>query len=244
MTDRAVQDEIIRYLADATARSRSQFPTHVSASEASKAARFAHFLARRYYRDRLSRSFRYSHRFSKQTGRTAEEVVDKTEFDQFLRECVMGSLRSSRAVGEMARAHLMAAPPPGPWWPELLEYEYCYFLQAATSERASHADRPAPAVSAVCRRFEWALPKILPSLRAGEPVDDRFRHEVILLFSRTTTARIYVVEMEAALASVFHATNAVRSVREIAELSGMSVDQARQALEALRGIGAVQERDN
>ncbi len=244
MTDRAVQDEIIRYLADATARSQSQFPTHVSASEAPKAARFAHFLARRYYRDRLGRSFRYSHGFRKQTRRTAEEVVDRAEFEPFLRECVMGSLQSSRSVGEIARAHLMAAPPPGPWWPELLEYEYCYFLQAATSERASHADRPAPAVSAVCRRFEWALPKVLPFLRAGEPVDDRFRHEVLLLFSRTTTARICVVEVEEALASVFRATNAVHSVGEIAELSGMSIEEARHGLEALRGIGAVQGPDN
>ena len=124
MSDRAVQDEIIRYLAYATARTQSQFGTQISANEAPKAARFAHFLARRYYRDRLARSFRYSHRLRSDTGRTAGQVVDGRDFDPFLRECVIGSLASARTVGQMALAHLSVVPPPRPWWKELLDYEY------------------------------------------------------------------------------------------------------------------------
>ncbi|MFZ3210779.1 MAG: hypothetical protein WA188_04635, partial [Terriglobales bacterium] len=140
MSDRAVQDEVIRYLADANVRAQVPHGAPISAGEAAKAAQFAHFLARRYYRDRLARSFRYSHRLRKQTGRIAEEVVDGAEFDRFLSQCVMSSLESAQRVGEMARAHLTLAPPPAAWWPDLLDYEYAYFLQAATAERGASGD--------------------------------------------------------------------------------------------------------
>ncbi len=239
MADRAVQDEIIRYLADANARAQGRRGGPISVGEAAKAVQFAHFLARRYYRDRLARSFRYSHRLRMQTGRIAEEVVDFAEFDQFLHACVMGSLGSARRVGEMARVHLTAAPQPGPWWPELLDYEYNYFLQAATSQPPPKSERPAPGLSTVCRQFTWALPEMLPRLRAGEAIGDDLRREVTLLFSRTEAGRIYVVEMEATVDRVFHATDGVRSVEEIAESVGSGVQQVCQALEALVEIGAV-----
>jgi hypothetical protein len=238
MSDRAVQDEVIRYLADGKVRVQRGAP--ISAREAGKAAQFAHFLARRYYRDRLARSFRYSHRFRTQTGRVAEEVVDYAEFDRFLIECVMGSLESARRVGEMARAYLTALPSPGAWWPDLLEYEYAYFLQAATAEREESPQRPSPGVSAVCWRFTWALPEMLPRLRAGEAIDDDLRREVTLLFSRTHAGRIYVVEVEPTMERVFCATNGHRTVEEIAEAVGVPPNQARALLASLESIGAVQ----
>jgi len=239
MSDRAVQDEVIRYLADAHVRAQKPRATAISAGEAVKAAQFAHFLARRYYRDRLARSFRYSHRFRRQTGRIAEEVVDAEEFDRFLRQCVMGSLESARRVGEMARAHLDGAPAPGPWWPELLGYEYAYFLQTATAERGASLDRPSPGVSAVCRRFSWALPEMLPRMRSGEAIGDDLRREVTLLFSRTREGRIYVVEVQLQLENIFLAVDGSRTPEQIAAAAGVADKQARQALVVLNTIGAV-----
>ena len=240
MNDRAVQDEIIRYLADARVRAPEEHGAPISASEAAKAARFAHFLARRYYRDRLARSFRYSHRFRAQTRRIVEEVVDTLEFDHFLNECVMGSFDAAQRVGEMALAHLRAAPAPGAWWAELLDYEYCYFLQAATSERAASSGHPAPGVSAVCRRFAWALPEMLPRLRTGEAIHDDLRREVALLFSRTHAGRIYVVEVEPELERVFRASDGQRNVEGIAAVAGVPVEQATPILRSLAEVGAVQ----
>jgi len=240
MGDRAVQDEVIRYLADANVRAQGPRQGPISAGEAAKAAQFAHFLARRYYRDRLARSFRNSHRFRKQTGRIAEEVVDGAEFDQFLTDCVMGSLESAQRVGEMARAHLSAEPPLDAWWPDLLDYEYAYFLQAATAERGASGDRPSPGVSALCRRFAWALPEMLPRLRAGEAIGDDLRCEATLLFSRTHAGRIYVVELEPEVENVFRATDGHRTENEIAEATGIPTEQAHSMLALLAGIGAVQ----
>jgi len=237
MSDRGVQDEIIRYLADAGARGHASAP--IPASEAVKAARFAHFLARRYYRDRLARSFRYSHRFFGQTRRSAEQVVDSAEFDRFLSACVLGSLKSAQRVGEMAQAHL-AASMPGPWWPDLLDYECAYFLQAATAEQGASAERPLPGVSAVCRRFAWALPGMLPRLREGKEIGDDLRREVTLLFSRTHTGRVYVVEVEPELETLFRATDGRRSMDEIAAATGIPAEQARALFASLQGIGAVE----
>ncbi len=240
MSDRTVQDEVIRYLADANVRTQGPDAVPISVGEAAKAAQFAHFLARRYYRDRLARSFRYSHRFRKQTGRIAEEVVDSAEFDRFLSDCVMGSLESAQRVGEMARAHLTAEPRSAAWWPDLLDYEYAYFLQAATAERGASGDRPSPGLSALCRRFAWALPEMLPRLRAGEAIDNDLRREATLLFSRTHAGRIYVVEVEPELERVFRATDGRRTENEIAEATGLPAEQARTMLALLAGIGAVQ----
>jgi len=240
MSDRAVQDEVIRYLADANVRAQGSHGGPISVGEAAKAAQFAHFLARRYYRDRLARSFRYSHRFRKPTGRIAEEVVDGKEFDQFLADCVMGSLESAQRVGKMACAHLSTAPASGAWWPDLLDYEYAYFLQAATAECGASGDRPAPGLSAVCRRFAWALPEMLPRLRSGEAISDDLRREATLLFSRTHSGRIYVVEIEPEVESVFRATDGHRTVDEIAEAAGVPAEQAHSMLASLAGIGAVQ----
>ena len=239
MSDRTVQDEVIRYLADAKVRAQKPRRAPIRAGEGAKATQFAHFLARRYYRDRLARSFRYSHRFRRQTGRIAEEVVEAEEFDRFLRQCVMGSLESARRVGEMARAHLSAAPQPGTWWQDLLDYEYAYLLQTATAERGASFDRPSPGVSTVCRQFAWALPEMLPRLRAGETICDDLRSEVTLLFSRTDTGRIYVVEVDRAIARVFDATDGVRSVEEIAAWAETNLQSAQRALDALAGVGAV-----
>lgn len=240
MSDRAVQDDILRYLADARVRARALHGAPISVSEAAKAAQFAHFLARRYYRDRLARSFRYSHRLRAHTHRIAEEIVDGNEFDQFLNECVLGSLEAAQRVGKMTRAHLSSASGPGAWWAELLDYEYFYFLQAATSERAASSERPTPGVSAVCRRFTWALPEMLPRLRAGDAIGEDLRRELALLFSRTHAGRIYVVEVEPEPERVFGATDGQRSVEEIAAVAGVPVEQASEVLRSLAGIGAVQ----
>ncbi|HYN15289.1 MAG TPA: hypothetical protein VES66_05815 [Terriglobales bacterium] len=239
MTNRAVQDEVIRYLADASVRAQRPRGAPISSGEAAKAAQFAHFLARRYYRDRLARSFRYSHRLRMQTGRIAEEVVDGTEFDRFLTECVMGSLESAQRVGEMARAHLAAAPQPGPWWPELLDYEYAYFLQAATSEPSPRLEQPTRGVSAVCLRFTWRLPQMLLRLRAGVAIGDELQQEATLLFSRTREGRIYVVEVEPQLENIFLAVDGSRTPEQIAAAAGVVVEQALRALAVLNAIGAV-----
>lgn len=60
--------------------------------------------------------------------------MDTGLFQNFLEECVLGSLQAARHVGEMAVVHLTVPNPPAGWWGELLEYEQGFFLQIATAD--------------------------------------------------------------------------------------------------------------
>ncbi len=239
MNDRALQDELIRYLTDAHQRRHGPGTLPIAPGQARKATQFSHFLARHYYRDRLARSFQYSRQFREITGRRAEEVVDFPQFDFFLESCVLGSLAAAEAVGAGARTYLAGVPHPVCWWNELLEYEYAYFLQTATSENSQESNHPTRGTSATLRQFSWGLPESLTKLREGMIPADLCRRDMALLFSRTQTGKIYVVEVETAVARVFRAADGSRGSEEIAAAAEIPADEARQILDALASIGAV-----
>src|SRR5690349_23975103 len=233
-SDRDLQDKVITYLVDATVR-RSSAGLPLPPDQAQRASRFARFLARRYYRDRLARSFRYSRRF----GASPEAFVDTPAFDAFLDDCVLGSLRAAETVGDLLVDHFRALPAPGPWWNDLLEYERLFFLQAATSENTSATEFPRPVPSARCRTFSWDLPNLLLRLKSAEPTGQELRREVTLLFSRTHLGRIYVVEVDEATTAVFHAVDGRRSPAQIAATTSLSAAVVQQVLRALAQVGAV-----
>ena len=240
MNGRALQDEIIRYLSDARLRTAPPASLRLTGNEAEKANKFARFLARRYYRDRLLRSFRYSRAFAARTGRRAEEICDREEFEAFLDQCVLGSADSARRAGEMAVAHLSSGAALFPWWSDLAAYESAHLLQTATTERAHPGLHHRPSPNATCIRFEWVLPEMLPSLLTGEAAGEDFRHPVTLLFSRTHLGRIYVVELDESTAAVFRAVDGARAVEQIAEAAGTGQKQAEEAMNNLVQVGAVE----
>jgi len=240
MNGRALQDEIIRYLSDATLRRAPLKSLKLTCDEAEKANKFARFLARRYYRDRLMRSFRYSRQFSGRTGRRAEEVCDLPECESFLNDCVLGSVASARRAGEMAVAYLSPGRSAFPWWGDLTAYEKAHLLQTATAERAQPGPRYQSALSATCIRFEWALPEMLPRLRQGETVGEEFHRGVALLFARTHMGKIYVVELDRTTAAIFDATDGARALEQIAESANVTRQQAEEALSNLVQVGAVE----
>lgn len=233
-SDRELQDEVITYLADATLR-RSSADLPMAPEQAQRADRFARFLARRYYRDRLARSFRYSRRL----GASAEAFADTPAFDAFLDDCVLGSLRAAERVGDLVLEHLTAFTAAGPWWNDLLEYERLFFLQAATTENAIAAQFSQHGTSARCHTFAWDLPHLLLRLKSDEPIGDELRREVTLLFSRTHLGRIYVVEVDEATAAVFHTVDPGRSPAQIAAMTSLSAAVVEQTLRALGEIGAL-----
>jgi len=234
-SDRDLQDALITYLSDAELRRTAPHSLPLSPEQTQRAGRFARFLARRYYRDRLARSFRYSRRF----GPAAESIVDAPEFDAFLNHCALGSLAAAERVSELAINFLNGSAVPGPWWSDLLEYERAFFLQAATTQNGTACQVPQPAASARCRRFSWNLPDLLLRLKAEEAVNDDFRQEVTLLFSRTRHGRIYVVEVDEITAAIFNAVDGQSNPTAIAQAASLPVSQVEQSLAALAQIGAV-----
>ena len=238
-SDRDLQDDVIRYLVDARARNKSSAELPLSPEQARRAEKFGRFLARRYYRDRLARSFRYSRMFASAIGRTAEQVVDGEAFQDFLNESVMGSLEAAQRVGEMAVTHLSNVPEPGAWWEELLAYEQAFFLQAATSESEPVMDIPRRRRSAVCCAFRWNLPEILTRLKSAQNIGDDLKKDVVLLFSRTTGGKIYVVEIEESSVAVWRHTDGTQRVEQIASAMSLPVQTVQDILQALSQIGAV-----
>jgi len=234
-SDRDLQDALITYLSDAELRRTAPHSLPLSPEQTQRAGRFARFLARRYYRDRLARSFRYSRRF----GPAAESIVDAPEFDAFLNHCALGSLAAAERVSELAINFLNGSAVPGPWWSDLLEYERAFFLQAATTQNGTACQVPQPAASARCRRFSWNLPDLLLRLKAEEAVNDDFRQEVTLLFSRTPHGRIYVVEVDEITAAIFNAVDGQSNPTAIAQAASLPASQVEQSLAALAQIGAV-----
>jgi len=235
---RELQDDLIRYLSDARLRKQGAGELPLSEEQAGRAEKFSRFLARRYYRDRLVRSFRYSRLFA-QAGRTAAQVVDTSLFQKFLDECVLGSLEAARRVGEMAVVHLTVPNPPGPWWGELLEYEQGFFLQAATADHGPLTHVPRHGTSALCRSFHWNLPEILPRVKSGQTIGDDLKKDLVLLFSRTAAGKIYVVEVEKTTELVWRHTDGVRNVGQIAAAAALPVEAVQSTLQALSEIGAV-----
>ena len=235
--DRDIHDEVIHYLSDAGLRLAQSSNDFLDQKQAERAQRFSHFLARRYYRDRLSRAFRYSATLLG-TGRIAEQITDSPEFHLILERCVLGSLATSREVGDLAVSVLLSMRSEG-WWSELLEYERAFFLQLATSEVTPASTFPQKSISTLVRRFRLQVPELLARLKSGTHVGDDLDGEATLLFSRTTHGKIYVVELDEKTSAVFQSIDDNRSANEIAALCGASQQEIQRILAALSDIGSV-----
>jgi len=235
--DRDLQDHVIRYLTDASLRSCSSAADYLEGSDAERAKRFSHFLTRRYYRDRLHRGFRYSARLL-DSEHVAASLVDTPAFDQILERCVLGSLATANAAGDLALSRLIEKRSEE-WWPELLQYEWAFFIQVATSEPTPVSSSLQRSLSTLVREFEFAIPEILGKLKQGE-IPDTARHlPTTLLFSRTHHGRIYVVEIDAIAGAVISAVNGSRQLAKIAQCAGISEEETKRVLDDLVRINAV-----
>jgi len=235
--DREVQDEVIRYLTDAKLRSGETNTELLDEDEAERARRFSRFLARRYYRDRLHRGFRYSATLIS-SAQAPEHVVESQEFDSILETCTLGSLETSRRVGRLALERVLPLRQEE-WWSELLDYELAFFIQLATSETTVPDAVPKRNSSAILHRFQFRLPELLQRLRVGQSLAVDLRGEVTLLFSRTNHGKIYVVETDDSSVAIFAAIDGIKTQEEMARACAIPVDETRRILSTFSDIGTV-----
>lgn len=236
--DRDLQDEIIHYLTDPGVRVASANQLKIHPEQAERARRFSLFLARRYYRDRLTRSFRYSAMFAEEISRRAADILDSLEFTKVMKQHALGSLDIAEMTGRAAVNWLKGAKQEA-WWPALLEYEYSHFLQTATSEMSVPAEFLHRGRSTVCVRFDWHLPELLQRLRDKQPIEPELQRPVTLLFSRTRAGRIYVMEIDEVTTTILDSATGRRDQQEIANHCLVSPEFARQIIDSLIEIGAL-----
>lgn len=237
MTDRELQDKIIRYVTDPQARRSGALK--LSAQQAARAAQFSRFLARRYYRDRLGRSFRYSALLAPK--QRATDLVEANDFETLLSEGALGSFALAQRVGERAVDWLKAASAAAgwQWWNALLEYERSHFLQTATSEVRAPGTALQRGVSAICICFDWDMPELLRLIKATQSTGRNLSREVTLLFSRTRAGKIYVMEVDAPTTAIFAAVDGARDEQEIAQAANVDSAAACAIVNSLIEIGAI-----
>jgi hypothetical protein len=234
-SDRDLQDEVIRYLTDARLRSHPDGGGLITQSEAQRAQRFSRFLARRYYRDRLSRGFRYARLLS---SFAPEQLTESPAFDSILESCILGSLATALTVAELALSQLRSLRSDA-WWSELLEYERAFFLQLATSESVVRNAFPQKQSATVLRTFSMPVPELLRRIKNHEDLASLPAGAATLLFSRTPHGRVYVAEVDVITAKAFQAVDGQKQQREIALACQSDDEEIHRTLDALSQIGSI-----
>jgi hypothetical protein len=236
LSDRDLHDRVITYLTDAKVRvdSSTEF---LNDTEAKHAQRFSRFLARRYYRDRLQRGFRYSTSLVSQ-ARAASQLVDRPEFNEILNHCILGSSETARKVGHLAVTHSSPLRDEA-WWPQLLEYEAAFFLQLAISEPTPAGEAMRVCVSTVLRRFTIRIPELLECIRSGRPLPPDLQGSTTLLFSRTVHGRIYAAEVDPKTEATFMEISRGADLRRGLSADAPGMPELEQILTALQEIGAI-----
>ena len=160
--------------------------------------------AREFYRQQLMGTFRYSRQFSEPLGSFVSAVVDTADFAAVVRECPLGSFDAARRIGEMAVVHLDKIPslaaqepkfqpsdvvPLEDWWRDLLNFERCHFLQAATTAEGPPTNRPRRGVSAICMKFSWGVSELAERIETGLTVGNDLRRPATLVFARSQNGR-------------------------------------------------------
>src|SRR5438874_1239957 len=183
--DRDVQDRVIRALADARYRASPAWQAYHLA-DPDRVERYARFLARHFYHERIVQFFKYSRSLARVTGRPPEGVLKGDGFDLLLPSVVLGSRETAQAVARLVVAYVAAARAPIPYLADLLRYEEAMMLveagprvwrETGTGETGDGNGEPPQAVEGtLLLDLQYDLPAVLPRLlepwtevpRAGE----------------------------------------------------------------------------
>ncbi len=238
-TDRDRLDAVLRFVADARARTRPAAEIEIAAEEATRAGRYARYLARGFYLTTLEQGFRLSHSLAARVGRDVTQITDSALFENFLQDCFLGSLDAARRVGDFAVSYLGEIPNAPAWFRDLLIYERATFLQLATTDPGPKTYVPRRGHSAVCIQFGWQMAELVKRVKEGASVADQLKGNSTLLFARSPEGKLVVAEVDAATAAIFRAVNGLRNTEKIAEAADSIPEVANAYLDAMAKIGAV-----
>jgi hypothetical protein len=248
-SDRAVQDRVIRALADARYRVSPEWLVQQLA-DPDRLERYAHFLARHFYHERLVQFFKYSRALARVTGRRPEAVLTQAAFDALLPGVVLGSRDTARAVAGLAAAYVGAAPMAIPYLKELLAYEEAMMVVEAGPrvwrDRAVGAAGPHPGAApilvegTVILELTYDLPAVLPELlRPWTAVPLAPQRPTTLLVARSPHGRVAVARSDATVAALVRFADGERSLAQLAAETGLAVRELEATVPGLVELGAL-----
>jgi len=245
-----VQDAVIRALADAPFRASPEWRQRELANE-DRLDRFAKFLARHYYYERLVHFFRYSRALARVTGRAPEAVLTSPGFDRLLTSLVLGSRDSAVAVADLVTAYLASGGVATiRYHDDLVEYQRAMMVVESGArvwrDGSAAADvQPRPSLplrveGTMLLELKHDLPAVLPLLlRDWTVAPDAPEQATTLLIARSAHGRVSVARTTATIATVLELADGRRSLDDLARDAGLKPGELEATLDGLVEIGAV-----
>lgn len=249
-SDRALQDDVIRALADAPYRASAEWRRR-GLVDPDPMERYARFLARHFYYERIVHFFKYSRALTRVTGRAPEAVLKSPAFDALLPTLVLGSRETATSVAQLVTAHVAAGRPPVPYLADLLRYEEAMMVVEAGPRvwrdsdgegGAGTRERHRPETVEGTRLLDLAydLPTVLPKLlQPWTEVPQAPERRTKLLVARSQHGRVAVAKSDEGVAAVIELADGRRTLEELAAGTGLQVAELRQTLQGLVDLGAV-----
>ena len=251
MSDRQIQDSVIRALADAPYRASREW-RGLALADPTRLERFARFLARHFYYERVVHFFKYSRALAQVTGRRPEAVLHSAGFDALLSTAVLGSRATARAVAALAVHHVRPAGAAQsiPYLDDLLAYEEAMMVAEAGPRVWRDAGKgeggrgkgvpPELVEGTVLLDLAYDLPSALPKLlQPWTEVPRAAPQRVKLLIARSPHGRVTVARADAAVASVVELADGRKTLPELARAAGLRSDDLEATLAGLADLGAV-----
>ena len=251
MSDREIQDSVIRALADAPYRASPEW-RGLALADPTRLERFARFLARHFYYERVVHFFKYSRALAQVTGRRPEAVLHSAGFDALLTTAVLGSRATARAVAALAVHHVRPAGAEQsiPYLDDLLAYEEAMMVAEAgprvwreTGKGETGKGKgtsPELVEGTVLLELAYDLPSVLPKLlQPWTEVPRAAPQRVRLLIARSPHGRVTVARADAAVASVVELADGRKTLPELAREAGLRSDHLEATLAGLADLGAV-----
>ena len=252
MSDRALQDDVIRALADAPYRESAAWRAR-GLADPERVERFARFLARHFYYERVVHFFKYSRALAGVTGRTPEAVLTRPGFEDLVPSIVLGSRQTARAVAQLVVTHVGDAGAAIPYLGDLLQYEAAMMVVEAGPRiwrdgpegkdgGAGSGERSAPerVEGTVLLELAYDLPVVLPQLlRPWSDVPQAPARSTSLLVARSPHGRVAVARSTDAVAALLRLADGRKTLAQVAHDAGLEVRELEQTLHGLVELGAV-----
>jgi hypothetical protein len=248
--DRAVQDDVIRALADAPYRASLEWRRRELA-DPDRVERYARFLARHFYHERIVHFFKYSRALARVTRRAPDAILKSAAFETLFPTLVLGSRETAAAVARLVTAHVATGRVPIPYLADLLRYEEAMMVveagprvwrDGASPGGAGSGERfrPETVEGTVLLELSFDLPSILPQLlQPWTDVPQAPERPTKLLVARSPHGRVAVAKSDESVAAVIELADGKRTLDELAAGTGLQVAELRQTLQGLVDLGAV-----
>jgi hypothetical protein len=250
VSDRALQDLVLWALADAPFRASPAWRQRALV-DPSRLERFARFLARHFYYERIVHFFKYSRALSRVSGRTPEAVLRTAAFEALLPAIVLGSRDSAAAVAKVVTAHVSSGRRGAiPYLPDLLRYEEAMMVAEAgprvwreTGNEEGGIEKgtsPELVEGTVLLDLSYDLPAVLPRLLAPwTEVPRCLEQPTKVLIARSKHGRVAVARADAAVAAVIELADGRTTLEDLAREAGLRPTELEATLAGLTELGAV-----